>query len=143
MDQVRQSVFEYRVDGHPPMAARAYALSAIAGYDAMVACFDAKYTYWALRPYQLDSTLTTVLPHYPHPSYPSAHACAAGAVSEVKAAIFPRDANSFAGQAQELADSRWQSGIHFPIDTSVGLELGRSVGQLVVARAQGDGAVSR
>ncbi|MBV9601659.1 MAG: vanadium-dependent haloperoxidase [Chloroflexi bacterium] len=143
MDQVRQSVFEYRLDNDPPMASRAYALLAVAGYDAMVACFDAKYTYWAPRPYQLDPNLTTVLPHYPHPSYPSAHACTAGAVTEVESALFPRDARSFAAQAQELADSRWQAGIHFPIDTSVGLELGRSVGQLVVARSRTDGAGSQ
>lgn len=143
MEQVRQSVFEYRLDGDPPMAARAYALLAVAGYDATVACWDAKYTYWAPRPFQVDPTLTTVLPHYPHPSYPSGHSCAAGAVSEVEAALFPRDASSFMAQAQELTDSRWQSGIHFPIDTKVGLQLGQAVGHLVVERSQTDGAISR
>jgi membrane-associated phospholipid phosphatase len=142
MDQLRVSAFEYRLDSDPPMAARAYALSAVASYDAMVACFDAKYTYWAPRPYQLDPTLTTVLPHYPHPSYPSAHSCAAGAVSKVQAALFPRNAATFIAQAQELADSRWQSGIHFPIDTIAGLNLGKSVGQLVVEHSQSDGAAS-
>ena len=106
----------------------------------MVACFDAKYAYWAPRPYQLDPTLVTVLPHYPHPSYPSAHACAAGATAEVLGMLFPRDAGYFGDQAQELADSRWQAGIHFPIDSRVGLALGRSVADVVIDRAQRDGS---
>jgi membrane-associated phospholipid phosphatase len=131
----KQKLFEYRLDANPPRAARTYALLAVAGYDAMVACFDAKYTYWAPRPYHVDPTLTTLLPRYNHPSYPSAHACVAGATSEVLAALFPREAKVFAQQADDLAASRWHAGIHFPTDSDVGLALGRTVGRFVVERA--------
>jgi hypothetical protein len=40
----KQKLFEYRLDANPPPA-RTYALLAVANYDAMVACFDAKYAY--------------------------------------------------------------------------------------------------
>jgi membrane-associated phospholipid phosphatase len=139
-EQLWQKLFEYRLDGNPPRAARAYALVAVAAYDSMVACWDAKYTYWAPRPYNLDPSLVTVLPHYAHPSYPSAHSCIASSSAEALAALFPRDAHVFRDQAQELADSRWQAGIHFPTDSAVGLSLGRSVGDLVVERSHSDGS---
>jgi hypothetical protein len=106
----------------------------------MVACFDAKYAYWAPRPYNLDPSLVTVLPHYPHPSYPSAHSCIASSSAEALASLFPGDAQLFRSQAQELADSRWQAGIHFPTDSAVGLSLGRSVGDLVVEMSSSDGS---
>jgi len=138
--QLQPKILEYRLDANPPRAARAYALVAVAAYDAMVACFDAKYTYWAPRPYNLDPLLVTVLPHYPHPSYPSAHSCVAGSSAEALAALFPRDAQQFRDQAQQIADSRWQAGIHFPTDSVVGLGLGKSVGDLVVQRSQSDGS---
>jgi membrane-associated phospholipid phosphatase len=139
-EQLWPKLFEYRFDANPPRAARAYALVAVAAYDSMVACWDAKYTYWAPRPYNLDPAVVTVLPHYPHPSYPSAHSCIASSSAEALAALFPRDAQLFRDQAQELADSRWQASIHFPTDSAVGLSLSRSVGDLVVNWSLTDGS---
>ena len=72
--ELAQKLFEYRWDANPPRAARAYALVSIAGYDATVACWDAKFFYWTARPNQFDPTITTVLPTYPIPDYPSGHA---------------------------------------------------------------------
>jgi membrane-associated phospholipid phosphatase len=138
--QLWPKLFEYRFDANAPRAARAYALVAVAAYDSMVACFDAKYAYWAPRPYNLDTSLATVLPHYPHPSYPSAHSCIASSSAEALASLFPRDAQLFRNQAQELADSRWQAGIHFPTDSTVGFALGKSVGDLVVEMSRSDGS---
>src|SRR5438270_423397 len=52
--QIGRLVLEYQLDNDPPLAARAYALQNIATIDAGIACWDSKYTYWAIRPYQLD-----------------------------------------------------------------------------------------
>jgi hypothetical protein len=49
-----QEVFATRLDNNPPRAARVAALLNIANFDATVACWDAKFTYWAMRPFQLD-----------------------------------------------------------------------------------------
>ena len=43
-----------RRDLTPMRAARALALGSVATYDAMVACWDAKYFYWLLRPVSAD-----------------------------------------------------------------------------------------
>jgi hypothetical protein len=64
----------------------------------------------------------------------------AGSSAETLAALFPRDAQLFRDQAHELADSRWQAGIHFPTDSVVGLGLGKAVGDLVVQQSQSDGS---
>src|SRR5262249_44446269 len=125
---------------NPPRAARAYALVAVAGYEGMVAAFDAKYAYWAPRPIHVDPTVTTLLPTYNHPSYPSAHSTIIGATSEVLAYLFPRDAHLFRSCADERAASRVWAGIHFRSDCDAGLALGRGVGQQIVQRAMSDGA---
>ena len=49
-----QKVFEYGWADNPPRAARVDALLNVTAFDAAVACWDAKYAYWALRPFQLD-----------------------------------------------------------------------------------------
>ena len=138
--QVGQKLFEEGLDRNPPRAARAYALLNAALYDGFVACWDAKYTYWAIRPSQLDSTVTTLFANPNHPSYPSAHSCFSGAASEVLSYLFPRDAATFTSQANEAAESRIWAGIHFRSDIVTGLDLGRTVGREVVERAKQDGA---
>ncbi len=49
-EQTSRKILEYRLDSDPPRSARAHALESIAGYDSGVACWDAKCTYWAIRP---------------------------------------------------------------------------------------------
>jgi membrane-associated phospholipid phosphatase len=138
--ELNQKLFEYRLDANPPRAARAYALVSVAGYDATVACWEAKFHYWTARPNQFDPTLTTVLPTYPIPDYPSGHAATYGGTQEVLAYLFPRDAHFFQSRAAENAASRLWAGIHFRSACDVGLALGRAVGQKVVERASTDGA---
>jgi membrane-associated phospholipid phosphatase len=128
------------LEGNAPRAARAYALLSVAHYDAGIACFDAKYAYWMIRPSQLDPTLTTVCANPNHPSFPSAHATLSSANAEVLAHLFPREAGIFTALAQESATSRLWAGIHYRSDNEVGLEQGRAVAKLVVARAKADGA---
>jgi len=138
--ELAQKLFEYRLDANSPRAARAYALVSIAGYDATVACWDAKFHYMTARPNQFDPELTTVLPTYPIPDYPSAHAATQGGTAQMLAYLFPRDAQFFQSRAEENAASRLWAGIHFRSACEVGVQLGRDVGQLVVDRATEDGA---
>src|SRR5205823_325955 len=104
----------------------------------VVACWDGKYTYWQIRPYQQGAK--PVFPTPNHPSYPGAHACSSSASASVLAYLFPRDAGTLTQRAAEAAESRIWAGIHYRSDTDTGLVLGRSVAQLVIDRARGDGS---
>ncbi len=135
-----QKIFEYRLDANPPRAARVHALMSVATYDATVACWDAKYTYWAMRPFHYDPRFTPLVPVPAHPSYPAAHGCHSGSAAAILAHLFPRDAAALNAQADEAGMARLWGGIHFPSDIRVGLALGRAVAQRVVDRAQDDGS---
>jgi membrane-associated phospholipid phosphatase len=139
-DLLDKKIFEYRLENDPPRAARAYAIQSITGYDSMVACWDGKYTYWAIRPFQLDATTKTLYSTPNHPSYPSAHACVSGGNAGALSYLFPQDAAFFQAQATEAAESRIWSGIHFRSDISAGLALAQKVTQAVVDRVQQDGS---
>jgi hypothetical protein len=111
----------------------------VAIYDATVAAWDSKYEHNRRRPSETDSTLTTALPNSRSPSYPSEHAAAAGAAAAVLTYVMADDAQLFAAKADEAARSRLLAGTEFPSDVKAGLELGRKVGERVIARARADG----
>jgi membrane-associated phospholipid phosphatase len=134
---IDQKIFEYRLDTDPPRAARVYALAYIAAYDATVACWDAKYTYWAIRPFMLG--VTPLFPTPNHPSYPAAHGCYSGSISAVLAYLFPHDAIALNALGNEAGESRLWGGIHFRSDIDTGLALGRAIAKLVIERAKKDG----
>jgi hypothetical protein len=85
--------------------ARMLAMAHVAGGDALIACFDAKYHYWFWRPYQAipladtDGNPDTVAdPNWTplgvtpnHAEYPSAHACLITAVVTALDAFFGTD----------------------------------------------------
>ena len=110
-------------------AARVLAVLNAAATDAIIACFDAKYHYWTIRPSQADSTIALAdsveLPNFP--SYPSGHACSAGAFDAVLGHYFPQDRAEFTRIAEEQAMSRLWGGIHYRFDDDEGLALGRVV----------------
>jgi hypothetical protein len=135
-----QEIFENHLDSNPPRAARAYALETIAQHDATLGCWDSKYTYLELRPSQADPTITTLFANPQHPGYPSGHACASGASAAVMSYLFPADATSFSNMSMDAGTSTFDAGIHTQLDVTTGFQLGTSVGQAVVARAQTDGA---
>ena len=138
-NDLSKRVLEY-LNANPPAAARAYALAAIAHNDGSVACWDAKYTYWAPRPNQLDPTIVTLFPQPGHPSYPSAHGCFSGAIARVIGRLFPDFAEEMEQRSTEAVESRLWSGIHFRSDIDSGLQIGRRVGDLVMERAATDGS---
>lgn len=114
-------------------AARIMFLLTAAAFDASIGCFDAKYTYWYVRPPQADPGIVTVFPTPPHPSYPSAHSCISGATMAVLASVFPGERERLEARAEEASLSRLYAGIHFRFDMDAGLTLGRGVAALAMA----------
>jgi len=90
--------------------ARMLAIAHVAGGDAMIGCFDAKYHYWFWRPYQAipqaetdgnpgtvaDANWQPLRPTPNFPEYPSAHACHSTAVVAALDAFFGTDKVHFA-----------------------------------------------
>jgi hypothetical protein len=135
-----RETLESRLDRNPPRAARVAALLNVAAFDATVACWDAKYTYWARRPFQLDANVHPLFQTPAHPSYPAAHGCQSGAQSAVLAYLFPSDATMLNSMGDEAGMSRLWAGIHFRSDIEAGLTLGREVASLVAQWAANDGS---
>ena len=123
-----------------PAGTRALALVATAIADATVAAWDSKYAYNRPRPADLNPAIQPLGSDPWSPSYPSEHAAAAGAAATVLAYLFPDKADAFNTMAQAAAGSRVVAGAQFPSDTAAGLGLGRTVGNMVVAYGQADGA---
>ena len=115
-------------------AARILAYTNAAAIDAIIACFDVKFTYWFIRPTQADPTITlaTGLPN--HPSYPSAHSCQTGAFQVMLEDAFPSERAMLDAVAQEASISRVYGGIHYRFDGVAGLALGRLAARLALSR---------
>jgi membrane-associated phospholipid phosphatase len=128
--------FEYRLDANPPRAARAYAIQSVALYDAAIACWDAKYAYWLIRPVQLDPEVKPLFPTPNHPSYPAAHGCLSFAAATTLGHLLPRDAAALSALANEANESRIWTGIHYRSDAVAGAALGRAVANKVVKTMQ-------
>ncbi len=144
--------------------ARMLAMAHVAGGDAMIACFDAKYAYWFWRPYQAipgaetdgnDATEADpdwrplgTTPNFPE--YPSAHACHSAAVAEALSAFFGTDRVSLALDSRvtsttrvyarfrhvvtEVESARVLVGFHFRNSDVEGARLGRQVARYIIAR---------
>jgi membrane-associated phospholipid phosphatase len=111
-------------------AARTFALLNIALFDAGIACWKTKYTYWLARPNQLDAAIMPSIAVPNFPSYTSGHASFSGAAAEVLSYLFPDEAKRIRESAEEAAVSRVYAGIHFPFDSAKGLEIGHRIGRL-------------
>ncbi len=116
-----------------PHAAQILADIHVAMADALIAVWDAKYTWWTARPITDDPELATVLSPPPYPAYPSGYSGAIGAGSTVIGHYFPEMADEMANRAWEAAASRGWGGIHYVIDDDIALTMGRQVGRLVCA----------
>ena len=67
----------------------------------------------------------------------------AGAAAEVLAYVFPEHAAFFREKAEEATRSRLAAGVNYPSDIAAGLELGREVAALAIARAKSDGTEAK
>jgi membrane-associated phospholipid phosphatase len=108
-------------------AARALALLNVAMMDTHIACWDRKYTYWEIRPWQADPLITTPRGQPHHPANPSGHACAGGAGSGVLAGLFPAERDSVLALGDEEGFTTVLSGVHYRFDVEDGLRIGRAI----------------
>jgi membrane-associated phospholipid phosphatase len=125
-----------------PLFTRGMALISVAIYDSTIAAWDSKYAWNRPSPGAADPTiqLLTAIPRAP--AYPSEHAVVAGAASVVMSWLFPAMGETYTDLAAEAARSRVFAGVAYPSDVSAGLQLGRQVGQMVIAYAMADGATT-
>ena len=110
-----------------PEAARVLAMMHMVGFDANIACHDAKYTYWVPRPTQVDRNIRLAIGLPNHPSYPSNHACISGAVGFVLDGLFPDQGGRFSAMARQAGESRIYAGIHYRFDVDDGYVIARKV----------------
>jgi hypothetical protein len=144
--------------------ARLLAIAHVAGGDAMIACFDAKYFYWFWRPYQAiprggeddnpatdpDSTWRPLRPTPNFPEYPSAHACHSAAMATSLEGFFGTDRVPFSIDSRitgtvrtyprfhevikDVDRARVLAGFHFRNSDQEGATLGRTVATYVISR---------
>jgi hypothetical protein len=134
-DIARTKLMEHGETFNAPAASRALAALNIAFADAAIACWDAKYTYWYVRPAQNDADLKSLFPAPNHPSYPAAHGCLSTAAATALAGIFPRDRDRLLAHAKEAAEARVWAGIHYRFDIDAGQDIGRKVAEKTLQRA--------
>ena len=115
-------------------ATHLYALLSASMFDAQIGCWDAKETYWFIRPWQADPGITVVAavgkPN--HPSYPSGHSCISSSAGEVLGAFFPKERKRLDAMVSEAGLSRMYGGIHYRFDIEAGQRLGRSVARFTL-----------
>jgi hypothetical protein len=141
--------------------ARLFALLAIEGADALIAVFDAKYTYNFWRPYHairladtdgnpltvVDPTWNALLLAPRHQEYPSAHGVYTGGFMRILARevgdehtftlsvpsipTFSWTFNRFSDASAQVKEARIWAGIHFRNSVNVGSAMGVSLGDYV------------
>jgi hypothetical protein len=116
-------------------ATHLYALLGATMFDAQIGCWDAKETYWFIRPWQADPLITVVAavgkPN--HPSYTSGHSCLSSSGAEVLSTFFPEQRDHLNAMVAEAGLSRMYGGIHYRFDIDAGQELGRNVARFTIA----------
>jgi membrane-associated phospholipid phosphatase len=113
-------------------AARILAYANASSYDAHIACFDAKFAYWFIRPTQADPAITLPIPLPNHPSYPSGHSCVTGGFMYVMIDAFPSERERLEKIITDAGLSRMYGGIHYRFD----VDAGRAIGQAAAALAR-------
>ncbi|MEP6732921.1 MAG: vanadium-dependent haloperoxidase [bacterium] len=114
--------------------ARMLAMMHMAGMDASIGCWDAKFTYWYLRPFEGDAAITTPVGRPNFPSYPSAHSCLSAAYATVLAGVFPTASGTLTALLDEAGISRIYAGLHYRFDIDAGQQIGKSIAALALAR---------
>ena len=141
--------------------ARLFAVAAMAMDDALIAVFDAKYTYNFWRPVTAirnaegdlrDAGWMPFIDTPMHPEYPCAHCIVSGSLAavleaEIGSGLAPKlsSASSTAGGAvrtwaspgdfaQEVALGRIYDGVHYRNSTEVGSAMGKKIGELAAKK---------
>ncbi len=104
--------------------------------DATIVCWEAKTYYFYPRPSQIDASIRTLIPLPNFPSYPSGHSTFSSTGATVLTHFFPDSEKKLWEMAQEASDSRIHAGLHFKMDCTAGIEIGRKMGRLAIEKAQ-------
>jgi hypothetical protein len=115
-------------------ATEVFSLMHSAMFDALIACWDAKYHYWVIRPSQASSAVTLSLPLPNFPAYPSGHSCVSASAARVLTQFFPDKSSELSGWVNDAGLSRILAGIHFRFDITAGQALGRTVAEYALSR---------
>jgi hypothetical protein len=137
-------------------AAKGYALTAVALFDAFISCWDAKYKWSYIRPITvinefIDKTWTSVLQTPPFPEYTSGHSTITAAAATVLTKLYgnnfayqdtsdlryigmQRHFGSFMEAARECSVSRLYGGIHYRMSVERGTEAGTRIGELIIRK---------
>lgn len=125
---------------NPPYAARAYAYVSAAQYDALVSTYHYKKQFNRAAPYNIDSSITALIPENETPSFPSEDAAVIGATVEMLKMLFPGEQDFIQKKAEEHRRARITSGANIRNDLEAGETIGKAVAQKFVARARTDRA---
>lgn len=117
--------------------ARVYAVLHTTLFDATIACWDAKYAYWLIRPFQSDATIPTPVGRPNFPSYPSAHSCITGAAAGVLTGLFPSAKTVLDAKVEEAGIARIYAGLHYRFDVTAGQGIGAKVAALALTKVPG------
>jgi membrane-associated phospholipid phosphatase len=113
-------------------SARILAFANAATFDAQIACWDSKFTYWYPRPTHMDKAITMPIALPNHPSYPSGHSCMTGAFMGVVSDAFPTEKAKLDAMVDEAGMSRVYGGIHYRFDIEAGRDIGRAAAVLAL-----------
>ena len=139
-----------------PTTVYAYAVTAIALFDAFIQCWDEKFRHNTARPETvinkfIDKKWRPYLQTPPFPEYTCGHSTCSSAAAEALTSVFgdnfaytdttelefgikSRSFTSFRHAADENNWARFYGGIHFHYSCIVSTEYGRKVGQLVTSK---------
>jgi membrane-associated phospholipid phosphatase len=140
----------------PVMTAKTFAMTAIALYEAFIACWDEKYRSSVIRPVSyindhIDHSWTPFLQTPPFPEYPSGHSAITASASTILAYMYgnnfafqdtsdlhyigmQRHFNSFQEAAAEASISRVYGGIHYRTGVEIGADMGKKTGALIIEK---------
>jgi hypothetical protein len=145
-----------QTNADPVKIAQGYAMTAIALYDAFIACWDEKYRSKVIRPVNvinewMDKGWSSLLQTPPFPEYTSGHSAITAAASTVLAKLYgdnfafqdtsdlryigmQRHFNSFQEAAAEVSISRVYGGIHYRSGVDAGAAQGKKVGAFIIEK---------
>lgn len=137
-----------------PETVYAYAITAIASFEAFIECWDEKYRHNTVRPETvinkyIDPNWRPILQTPPFPEYTCGHSTVSSAAAEALTSVFgdnfaytdttelefgidSRSFTSFRHAAEENNWARFYGGIHYHYSCIVSTEFGQKVGQYVV-----------
>jgi hypothetical protein len=118
-------------------AAHILAYANMAAFDAMIACWDAKFAYWLVRPSGVDPAITLPVGLPNHPSYTSGHSCNTASFARVLGRAFPAERDRLEGMVVAAGLSRMYGGLHYRFDCEVGQDLGRQAADWALAHDAG------